>query len=92
MNLRKAQWLEEQINLQKEQGIGGRAQESMGERHPAWRPMWLLLLGGELVEEPETREDIDVEEDKEEEETGDGRGGGRTRRRREILVLERCWM
>ena len=66
------QWLEEQIKLRKEQpeNLPSRAleeaQESMGERHPTETNV-AVATGGELVEEPEMREDTDVEEEQEEE-------------------------
>ena len=72
MNL-DTQWLEEQIKLRKAQAenlpsrVLEEAQESMGEQHPAETNV-AVATGGELVEEPETREDTDVEEDEEEEE------------------------
>ena len=72
MNL-DTQWLEEQIKLRNEQreNLPSRAleeaQESTGERHPMETNV-AVATGEELVEEPETREDTDVEEDKEEEE------------------------
>ena len=50
-----------------------------------------VATGGELVEEPETRDYTDVEEDEEEEEK-EMEEGRKNKKRRERLVLERCWM
>ena len=66
------QWLEEQIKLRKKQpeNLPSRAleevQESMGERHPTETNV-AVATAGELVVEPEMREDTDVEEEQEEE-------------------------